>query len=54
MYDSAIHNYFSQKVDEELIPEEIPLGLKKISSLRYGEIHIKMLAYIFLKSKMIV
>ena len=37
MYDSAIHNYFSQKVDEELIPEEIPLGLKKISSLRYGE-----------------
>jgi len=37
MYDSAIHNYFSSKVDEELIPEEIPLGLKKISSLRYGE-----------------
>ena len=37
MYDSAIHNYFSQKVDEELIPEEIPIGLKKISSLRYGE-----------------
>ena len=37
MYDSAIHNYFSQKVDEELIPEEIPLGLKKVSSLRYGE-----------------
>ena len=37
MYDSAIHNYFSQKVDEELIPKEIPLGLKKISSLRYGE-----------------
>jgi len=37
MYDSAIHNYFSQKVDEELIPEEIPLGLKKVYSLRYGE-----------------
>ena len=37
MYDSAIHNYFSSKVDEELMPEEIPLGLKKISSLRYGE-----------------
>ena len=37
MYDSAIHNYFSRNVDEELIPEEIPLGLKKVSSLRYGE-----------------
>jgi phosphoribosylaminoimidazolecarboxamide formyltransferase/IMP cyclohydrolase len=37
MYDSAIHNYFSQNVDEESIPEEIPLGLKKVSSLRYGE-----------------
>ena len=37
MYDSLIHNHFSAKVDEESIPEEIPLGLKKISSLRYGE-----------------
>ena len=37
MYDSAIHNYLSSKVDEELIPKEIPLGLRKISSLRYGE-----------------
>ena len=37
MYDSVIHNYFSEKIDEESIPEEIPLGIKKISSLRYGE-----------------
>ena len=37
MYDSAIHNYFSSSFEEELIPEEIPIGLKKISSLRYGE-----------------
>ncbi len=37
MYDSVIHNYFSEKIDEELTPDEIPLGLKKISSLRYGE-----------------
>ena len=37
MYDSAIHNYFSEKIDEESIPEEIALALKKISSLRYGE-----------------
>ena len=37
MYDSAIHNYFTEKIVEESIPEEIPLGLKKISSLRYGE-----------------
>tara|TARA_Y100001968_G_scaffold145653_1_gene133202 strand:- start:73232 stop:74797 length:1566 start_codon:yes stop_codon:yes gene_type:complete len=37
MYDTAIHNYFSEKIDKESIPEEIPLGLKKISSLRYGE-----------------
>ena len=37
MYDSAIHNYFSSSLEEELIPEEIPIGLKKISSLRYGE-----------------
>ncbi len=37
MYDSAIHNYFSLNVVEELLPKEIPLGLKKTSSLRYGE-----------------
>ena len=52
MYDSAIHNYFSQKddirerkktinletLDQALeMPNEIPLGLKKISDLRYGE-----------------
>ena len=52
MYDSAIHNYFSQKddirerkktinletLDQVLeMPNEIPLGLKKISDLRYGE-----------------
>ena len=52
MYDSAIHNYFSPKddirewvYDEEYseeypsieMPDEIPLGLKKISNLRYGE-----------------
>ena len=52
MYDSAIHNYFSSKddirewvYDEEYpeeypsieMPDEIPLGLKKISNLRYGE-----------------
>ena len=52
MYDSAIHNYFSPKddirewvCDEEYpeeypsieMPDEIPLGLKKISNLRYGE-----------------
>ncbi len=37
IYDSLIHGYFSSKVKEELIPEEIPLGLKKISTLRYGE-----------------
>ena len=37
MYDSIIHSYFSEKIDKESIPEEIPLGLKKISSLRYGE-----------------
>ena len=37
MYDSAIHNYFTEKIDEVSTPEEIPLGLKKISSLRYGE-----------------
>ena len=37
MYDSVIHNYFSEKIDEESIPEEIPLGIKKITSLRYGE-----------------
>ena len=37
MYDSAIHNYFSSSFEEELIPEEIPIGLKKITSLRYGE-----------------
>ena len=37
MYDSAIHNYFSSSFEEELIPEEIQIGLKKISSLRYGE-----------------
>ena len=51
MYDSAIHNYFSPKNDirewkiinhEKLeralkMPDEIPLGLKKISDLRYGE-----------------
>jgi AICAR transformylase/IMP cyclohydrolase PurH (only IMP cyclohydrolase domain in Aful) len=37
MYDSIIHSYFSEKIDEESIPEEIPLGLRKISSLRYGE-----------------
>ena len=37
MYDSVIHNYFSEKIDQESTPEEIPLGLKKISSLRYGE-----------------
>ena len=37
MYDSLIHGFFSDKIDKESIPEEIPLGLKKISSLRYGE-----------------
>ena len=37
MYDSAIHNYFSSSFEEESMPEEIPIGLKKISSLRYGE-----------------
>ncbi len=37
MYDSVIHNYFSEKINQESTPEEIPLGLKKISSLRYGE-----------------
>jgi len=37
MYDSAIHNYFLSSFEEEVIPEEIPLGLKKVSSLRYGE-----------------
>ena len=31
------NNYFSEKIGQESIPEEIPLGLKKISSLRYGE-----------------
>ena len=37
MYDSLIHGFFSEKIDKESIPEAIPLGLKKISSLRYGE-----------------
>ncbi len=37
MYDSIIHDFFSQKIEKESIPEAIPLGLKKISSLRYGE-----------------
>ena len=37
MYDSAIHNYLSSKVEKELLPDEIPLCLKKITSLRYGE-----------------
>ena len=37
MYDSVIYNYFSEKISQESTPEEIPLGLKKISSLRYGE-----------------
>ena len=37
MHDSLIHGFFSDKIDKESIPEEIPLGLKKISSLRYGE-----------------
>ena len=37
IYDSVIHDYFSAKVQGELLPDEIPLGLKKISSLRYGE-----------------
>ena len=37
MYDSVIHGFFSEKIEKESIPEEIPLGLKKISSLRYGE-----------------
>ena len=37
MYDSLIHSFFSEKTDRESIPKEIPLGLKKISSLRYGE-----------------
>ena len=37
MYDSVIHDFFSEKIEKESIPEEIPLGLKKISSLRYGE-----------------
>ncbi|MBI5574707.1 MAG: bifunctional phosphoribosylaminoimidazolecarboxamide formyltransferase/IMP cyclohydrolase [Elusimicrobia bacterium] len=32
-YDSVISNYFS----EEKFPEKITVGLKKISSLRYGE-----------------
>ena len=37
MYDSVIYDFFSEKIDKESIPEAIPLGLKKISSLRYGE-----------------
>jgi AICAR transformylase/IMP cyclohydrolase PurH (only IMP cyclohydrolase domain in Aful) len=37
IYDSVIHDYFSAKVQGELLPDEIPLGLKKITSLRYGE-----------------
>ena len=37
IYDSVIHDYFSSKVQGELLPDEISLGLKKISSLRYGE-----------------
>ncbi len=37
IYDSVIHDYFSSKIQGELLPDEISLGLKKISSLRYGE-----------------
>ena len=37
MYDSIIHDFLSEKIEKESIPEAIPLGLKKISSLRYGE-----------------
>ena len=52
MYDSAIHDFLHKKgdirewvLDEEFpeeypsiqMPDEIPLGLKKISNLRYGE-----------------
>ncbi|MCH2652757.1 MAG: bifunctional phosphoribosylaminoimidazolecarboxamide formyltransferase/IMP cyclohydrolase [Gammaproteobacteria bacterium] len=52
MYDSAIHDFLHEKsdirewvLDEEFpeeypsieMPDEIPLGLKKISNLRYGE-----------------
>ena len=37
IYDSAIHDFFSDKIEKESIPKEIPLGLKKISTLRYGE-----------------
>ena len=37
IYDSVIHDYLSSKVEKELLPHEIPLGLKKITSLRYGE-----------------
>jgi len=52
MYDSAIHDFLHRKgdirewvLDEEFpeeypsiqMPDEIPLGLKKISNLRYGE-----------------
>ena len=52
MYDSAIHDFLHTKddirewvSDEEYpeeypsieMPDEIPLGLKKISNLRYGE-----------------
>ena len=37
IYDSMIHDYLSSKVEKELLPDEIPLGLKRIRSLRYGE-----------------
>ena len=32
-----IHDYLSSKVEKDLLPDEIPLGLKRIRSLRYGE-----------------
>ena len=37
MYDSTIHEYFSDSFDNKTTPEQLPIGLRKISSLRYGE-----------------
>jgi phosphoribosylaminoimidazolecarboxamide formyltransferase/IMP cyclohydrolase len=37
MYDAAIHKYFSDSFENEVMPDQLLIGLRKISSLRYGE-----------------
>jgi phosphoribosylaminoimidazolecarboxamide formyltransferase/IMP cyclohydrolase len=37
VYDAAVAGYLEEGTDAEVLPEDLPLGLRRVQTLRYGE-----------------